>query len=327
MIFSPLKNESALDWLLEENQPSMKYLALTELLGKSGKDPDVESARENITKSGWAKDILGKQRPSGYWIHEENLYWPKYTSTNWMLLILSDLGIKKEDPMIAKACQTWMERLGKKDGGFNDAEEEQEGELCITANMTRALVKFGYEDHMRVTQAFDWIVRNQFEDGGWDCFCRGKGYLDSWEPLSAFAAYPSQLWTRSMKSAVERGAEFYLSRELHKEGERYEPWYRFHYPVHYYYDLLVGLDFMTRLGYTEDKRLGYAISLLKEKRRSDGKWILDSVNPDPDSPQGREDGKDPNQASTPFALEKPGEPSKIITLRAMLVLKRLGEIA
>jgi hypothetical protein len=51
-----------------------------------------------------------------------------------------------------------------------------------------------------------------------------------------------------MKLALQKRAEFFLERELHKRAGRYEPWYRFGYPVHYYYDLLVGLDFMTALG-------------------------------------------------------------------------------
>jgi len=120
--------------------------------------------------------------------------------------------------------------------------------------------------------------------GGWDCFHR-SGTLDSWEPLSAFAVYPREKWTRSMKHAVERGAEFFLERQLHRQQSRYEPWYRFHYPVHYYYDLLVGLDFMTDLGHSKDKRLGYATSLLRKKRRADGRWNLDAINPEAESPR------------------------------------------
>lgn len=315
--------KSVIDWLLEESQPSIRYLTLTELLGRSVKDAEVKSVRRNITNTGWAKDILERQKPSGYWIDEKNLYWPKYISTNWMLLILSDLGLKKEEPRIDKACQKWMKRFGMKDGGFNDEPREKSGHLCITGNTARALVKFGYVNHPKVRRAFEWFVKNQTKQGAWDCFQDGRN-LDSWEPLSAFAVYPRQKWTRSMKLTVEKSAEFYLERELHKQGDRYEPWYRFHYPVHYYYDLLVGLDFMTALGYTSDKRLGYAISLLKKKRRPDGRWNLDAINPDAESPQGKWDRKHPKEASIPFALEKRGEPSKMITFRALLVLKRLG---
>lgn len=318
---------TVIHWLLEENQPSIRYLTLTELLGRSEKDADVEFAKENIAKIGWARDILARQNPGGYWIDEKSLYWPKYVSTNWMLLILSDLGLTKEEPRVEKACQIWMKRFGKKDGGFDDAEESKTGHLCITGNMTRALVKFGYVNHPKVTRAFEWFVKTQAKLGGWSCWNfggrrRGRN-LDSWEPLSAFAVYPRQKWTRSMKLAVEKGVEFFLERELHKQGDRYEPWYRFHYPVHYYYDLLVGLDFMTALGYSSDRRLGYAISILKKKRRPDGRWDLDAINPDRESPQAKWDKDHPKQASIPFALEKPGEPSKMITLTALKVLSRV----
>jgi hypothetical protein len=138
--------------------------------------------------------------------------------------------------------------------------------------------------------------------------------------MSAFAAYPKQKWTRSIKQALEKGAEFYLKRELHREGKRYEPWFRFHFPQHYYYDLLVGLDFLTALGFVSDKRLSYAIGLLKQKRRPDGKWNLEAVHPDHDSAVAKWYRKRP---PTPFSLERVGEPSKMITLRALNVLKRI----
>jgi hypothetical protein len=82
---------------------------------------------------------------------------------------------------------------------------------------------------------------------------------------------------------------------------------------------------MTALGYSGDKRLGYAISELKKKRRRDGRWNLDSINPDSASPQGKWDKSHPKQASIHYALEKPGQPSKMITLNAMKVLSRIGE--
>src|SRR5205807_530177 len=41
----------------------------------------------------------------------------------------------------------------------------------------------------------------------------------------------------------------YLTRRLFREGAHpSRPWFRLHYPVHSYYDLLVGLDVLTSLG-------------------------------------------------------------------------------
>ncbi len=312
-----MKPKTALDWLLNKDQPSIRYLALTQLLGRTQDDPEVQSAERMISKIGWAADILAKQMPGGSWVDEERLYVPKYVSTNWMLLILSDLGLTKENPQISKACELWIRRFAKRDGGFG-ADGWSKSHLCIVGNTARALVKFGYADHPKVTSAFEWLVKNQAKKGGWSCFGSGRN-LDSWEGMSAFAVYPRQKWTRSMKHSVEMGAEFYLEREMHKQGARYRPWYRFHYPVHYYYDLLVGLDFITALGYGDDKRLKDALSLLTKKRRRDGKWLLDAVHPDLEGSMAKWYEK---RKPTSFALEKPGEPSKMITLRAMQVLNR-----
>jgi len=127
-----------------------------------------------------------------------------------------------------------------------------------------------------------------------------------------------------MKDCVERSAEYYLEHELHVQGKRYEPWYRFHWPIHYYYDLLVGLDCLTALGYGKDPRLGYALDLLRKKQRPDGRWNLDAVQPDLAPAAARWYAEHPDQRPTPLAFETAGLPSKMITLRALTVLSRVG---
>jgi hypothetical protein len=311
-------------WLLDPEEPSIRSLALTKLIGKPDDDPEVESSKAQIGNKGWASEILAKQRSSGAWEAEENLYQPKYLSTNWMLLILADLGMTKEDSRIAKACELWIERFAKEDGGFAMGGSKK-GHLCTTGNMARALVQFGYADHPKVRSAFEWLMKTADKKGGWSCFGSGRN-LDSWEGMSAFVVYPKPKWTEGMKRAVESAAEFYLQRELHIQGAHYEPWYRFHYPLHYYYDLLVGLDFMTALGYGDDPRLAHAISHLKSKQRSDGRWNLDAVHPDLEGMTAEWFAAHPKRAPTPFALERVGEPSKMITLRALTVLSRLDGV-
>ncbi len=327
-----MKDSNVLAWLLEEDQPSVRYLALTGIQGRKEGDPEVKRARAGIARAGWAKDLLDQQLPGGYWVHEKSLFLPTFHATLWKLLVLADLGLTRDDPRMNKAARLWMGRNASADGGFSQT-GKSDGHLCITGNSARALVKLGYEDHPAVRRSLEWLVRSQAEKGGWSCWNFGKPpfkgrTLDSWEPLSAFAAYPRQKWTKSMKDAVERGAEFYLERELHKQGARYEPWYRFHYPVHYYYDLLVGLDVLTALGYSGDRRLEYGVSFMKEKRRPDGRWNLDSNRPEDTATLAAWKKEHPKRADyTPIALEEPGKPSKMVTLTCMRVLARLGEPA
>ena len=126
-----------------------------------------------------------------------------------------------------------------------------------------------------------------------------------------------------MTECVALGAEFFLDRELHRQGDRYAPWFRFHWPVHYYYDLLVGLEVLTALGYGDDPRLDYALAHLRRKQRSDGRWNLDAVHPDGGPRAARWYSAHPGDRPTALAFESTGRPSKMITLRALTVLDRV----
>jgi hypothetical protein len=315
--------KSVMGWLTEKEEPAVRYLAMRDLQDVRG--PEIREAWEDIPRRGWVRQILKGRRPGGYWLDREDLYRPKYFSTNWMLLALSDLGVTREIPWLAESAEMWRDEYARPDGGF-DTPSSDTSELCLVGNTARALVKFGYEDDPKVKSAFAWLMKNQKADGGWHCFKSKTGTIDGWEGLAAFAAYPRQRWTRGMKDAVDRGLEFYLERRLLRQGRRYDPWYRTHFPYHYYYDLLVGLEFVTALGKGEDTRANYALNTLRRKRSADGRWPMDGVQPD-----YLNGGKMPSwwpkygDRFKPFTLERVGQPSKMITLRALRVLKRVGE--
>ncbi len=320
-------DQRVLDWLLEPEQPSIRYLTLTRLLGRKERDPEVRETKARIPRAGWGAEILARRDAAGWWVHERNLYQPKYLSTNWNLLALSDLGATRAIPEVGDSCELWMARSPLKGGGVGGSSKGN-GHHCYTGNMARALLRFGYGDDPRVRKALEWLVRTSHPKGGWTCWAFGDGpapsrTLDSWEGLSAFGAYPRPKWSPAMKDCVERGAEFYLGKQLHLQGSRYEPWYRFHWPVHYYYDLLVGLEVLTELGYGDDPRLEFALSHLRKKRRRDGRWNLDAVHPDVEGATARWYASHPRDRPTPLQFEAVGRPSKIITLRALTVLSRV----
>ncbi len=315
-------SQRTLAWLLEDGQPAVRYRTLREIVGRSESDPEVRAARARIPRKGWAAEILSQRAASGGWLADRTLYEPKYLSTNWMMLVLSDLGLTRADPEIARSCEYWMRGFPLAGGGVG-GNSKGTGHHCLVGNMVRALIHFGYEDDPRVRKSLEWLVATADPKGGWSCFGSGRN-LDSWEGLSAFAVYPREKWTAPMAACVERAAEFFLSRELHRQGSRYAPWFRFHYPVHYYYDLLVGLDLLTSLGYGEDPRLAFALDHLRGKRRRDGRWNLDAVHPDVDGSRARWFAAHPRQRPTPFVLEKVGHPSKMVTLTALNVLRRVG---
>ncbi len=120
--------------------------------------------------------------------------------------------------------------------------------------------------------------------------------------------------------SIERGAKFYLDRLLFREGQNpYAPWFRLHYPVHYYYDILVGLDVLTSLGYGDDPRMRPALDRLEKMRNRDGTWNLDAHHPDSEDPNYQFRGP-----FYPLGLEVSGRPSRWITTSALTVLMRAG---
>ncbi|EQD35335.1 nitrogenase subunit NifH (ATPase)-like protein, partial [mine drainage metagenome] len=187
---------------------------------------------------------------------------PPYRTTNWNALVLADLGLDRHDRGIRTIAERIVDYKLRLSSPFNFFHEE----VCIVGNTARMLTRFGFGDDPKVRRLYDWLLDDQRADGGWSCAQGTPGTLDAWEALAAFAVIPKAERSPRMDRAIERGAEFYLGRRLFQEGKRYAPWFRLHFPTHYFYDLLVGLDLLTRLGYAGDPRLAPALEWLRGRR-------------------------------------------------------------
>ena len=297
-------------WLLEPSQGSMRYLTSRDLLDPRPSDGTLARRRADVPKDGWARAILARQRETTWWATKRTCYVPKFRSTIWQLQVLADLGMTRRDKRIANAVEFWFDlHYVAKDGGYSPGNRKErsheESHLCTTGNMVRSLIRLGYLEDERVQSAIRWLVGEQYPSGGWDCFGRKEATMDAWEAMSAFAEIPPARRSPDVNAAIERGAEFFLERKLLHEGHRFPRWYWLRYPWHYFYDVLVGLDFMAALGYGEDPRMREALEHLLSKRRSDGRWALDHTNGD-------------------MRLEPTRRPSKMITFLALRVLRRAG---
>ncbi len=297
-------------------------------MGRPENDPEAREAKSKIARVGWAADQLRLQGPKGFWERREPrnvpewtnfLYFPTFGSTIWRALVLADLGLDKSDPRIRKLADLMFEFKLRLSSPFNFYHEE----VCASGNMARMLTCFGYGDDHRVQMLFDWLLQDQREDGGWNCSQGTPGTLDVWEALAAFAVVPKARRSPRMERAIDRGVEFYLKRRLFKEGATYAPWLRLHYPNHYFYDVLVGLDVVTGLGFGDDRRLGAALEILRKKRRPDGSWVMEASHPDVPPTKAYAGYK--QEGTRPLVTESAGKPSKMITLRALRVLKRVDE--
>lgn len=300
----------------------MRYLASRDLLTRRPSERTLARLRAEVPKRGWAAKILARQKAKTYWATKRTCYGPKFTSTIWQLQVLADLGLTRRDARLANAVELWFDLHCAQDGGYTPWSRLEgaqysrthfrhrdrfmkRGHLCTTGNMVRSLIRLGYLRDDRVQSAIDWLVDEQYGDGGWDCFGRPNATMDAWEAMSAFAEIPANRRSSDVKRAIARGAEFFLGRRLLHEGPRFERWYWCRYPWHYHYDFLVGLDFMTALGYGRDPRMEEALAHLASKRLPDGRWKLDHTNGN-------------------LVLESRGKPSKMITFLARRVAKRVG---
>ena len=102
--------------------------------------------------------MLSRRDPGGWWVRDGHPNHPKYVSTNWNLLALSDLGATRVIPHVRASCEYWMKKSPLEGGGVGGMSNGH-GHHCYTGNMARALIKLGYEDDPRVRPALDWLVK------------------------------------------------------------------------------------------------------------------------------------------------------------------------
>lgn len=314
-----------IEWLLEPDNPSVRYLTLRDILGHPRDDPELRKAREEIPVDNRVQRIFNKQKPEGYWEDARKPYNPKYKGTYWQVMILSQLGLDKGDEHVRRACD-FIYHFQLEEGGFSTYERLgtpqaiHEYELsCLTGNVAASLIRLGYADDKRVTKALNWLVEVQNRDGGWLCpywkaHIKDKHscFIGTIAPLEALSEMPKSILTGEMKSAIDFGVEFLLMHRLFRADHHdfkiiNQNWLNLNFPS-FFYDILRGLSVVTKLGYVRDERINDAVQLLLEKQGSDGRWVLDN------SPIGRMHA----------TLEQKGEPSKWITCNALKVVKRLG---
>ncbi len=60
-------NGDPLPWLLEPENPSVRYWTLVDVLGLPADDPQVQEARAAIAGQPLAQEIFALQHPEGHW--------------------------------------------------------------------------------------------------------------------------------------------------------------------------------------------------------------------------------------------------------------------
>lgn len=117
------------DWLLREDNPSVRYLVLRDLLGKGEQEDEVSEAKARIMEVGIVPKILAKQNPDGSWEAPEDFYSrTKYKGTVWNLIVLAELHADSEDARVRAASEfvlRWSQ--DRSSGGFSVRGSEKKG--------------------------------------------------------------------------------------------------------------------------------------------------------------------------------------------------------
>jgi hypothetical protein len=317
-----------LDWLLEKENPSVRYFTLRHLLDQVEDDAEVQAARRAILVSEPVQKILAAQAPEGFWDNPVRNYSPKYRATSWQILFLAELGVNGNNEQVRRGCEYLIAHAQAANGGFSAlAKAVSSGAIhCLNGNLIWALTALGYADDPRVQRAVAWltgsITGEEFDL--WNATVPGPGFKCganlklpcAWgavKSLRALANLPSTLQSLKVKKAALAAADFLFSHELaNADYPHYErvsgEWFKFGFPLSYTSDVLEASLVLCDTGYGSDPRLGNAVEFILSSRQADGHWLM----------------KHSLNGKMWADFEVKGKPSKWVTLRALRVLKAAG---
>jgi hypothetical protein len=319
-----------LPWLLGEDDPSVRFFTLTELLGAAPDDPEVVAARRAIMTGGVVPQILAAQGEDGHWEGRDRFYTAKYRGTVWQLIILAELGADGADERVRRGCEAILrDAQDPASGGISlNRSKKTGGGLhssvvpCLTGNRVWSLIRLGLLDDPRVQRGIEWITTYQrFDDAdgeaptGWPyepyemCWGRHTCHMGAVKGLKALAAIPPQRRSPQAVRTLAEGTEYLLRHHIHKRSHDLAKlskpgWRRFGFPLMYQTDVLEILGILTALG-CRDERMREARDLVTSKHDAHGRWKLESTFND----------------RFVVPIEAKGEPSRWITLNALRVLR------
>jgi hypothetical protein len=326
--------EGVLHWLLEDDAPGVRYLALRDLLGLPPDAPELLTAQVEAHENGPIAAILAEMKPEGYWVEPGAGYLPKYYSTVWCMTMLAQLGAAAAlDERIARACAYVLDHSLTALGQFSASGAPSATVDCLQGNLCMALVAMGSEDP-RLGLAYDWMARSVTGEGiapntdrqaevryyagkcGPNFACGANNKLPcAWgasKVMLAFSYWPAERRTELIQRAIEQGVEFLFSCDpataAYPSGWADKPsgnWWKFGFPVFYVTDLLQIVEALVRLGYGDDPRMANVLGLVEGKQDPSGRWMLEYDY------RGK--------TWVDFGTKK--QPNKWVTLRALTVLK------
>ncbi len=304
---------SALDWLLDSDEPGIVFQAKRDLLDEQ--DPP-EAA--HVLEGRRVRALFAGQRPDGGF--GVNVY-AKWGGAHWRLVSLVELGVPAGEPRCVAAVETvlaWLTGKGHRsriptiDGLVRRCGSQEGNALAVCCRL-------GLADDPRVRLLAESLVAWQWPDGGWNCDKKATGYRSSFNeslpPMWGLHEYWVATGETAARDAAARTAELLLDHRLFRTLATGEPiresFVALHHPPFWHYDVLQALVVLARMGLAGDPRAADGLELLQERRLPDGRW----------RPGGRW-WKPPGTAgSNVEVLDWGSGPSEPLTLNALRVLR------
>jgi len=287
-------------WLLEAENPSIRYWTLIDILDRPADDANVQETRAAIAQQPLVRELFASQHPDGHWGDDET---KPYTATGAIgaLGILHTLGVEP-DERTAAGCDSLLRFCQHESGGFSLTKTRRSGIFpCTTGEHLPMLVYFGLGDDPRVRRAFSFVVEEMATNDALDCgrYDHQDCLWGAIATLNGLTVLPADMHSPQSEQVVRRLVNALLDADYDFEGE-HKRWFTFGVPR--VWDLRSALLTLAAHGYGRDPRFAPLFDLFLAHQNGEGQWLCGSV-------------------SRTWPLEKRNRPSKWITLDALRLLK------
>jgi len=245
--------------------------------------PDaIAVERSRIATAGWGAKLLSLQSAAGHWggpQEDRGLLITLYS-----LVVLMDFGLDPASKQARKMIDRIDQRLVFKSLN-NRPFLHGETEPCINGR----ILALGAYFHKPNDALAGHLLRQQLEDGGWNCeavepsakrpLSRRSSFHTTICVLEGLLAYERAGRKSAAATKARRRAENYLlERRMFRSlrtGEIIDPrWLRFSFPTYWHYDVLRGLDYFRNAAVKPDSRVSEAIEIVLKRRHQNGRWPL-----------------------------------------------------
>jgi hypothetical protein len=266
-----------IEWLLASQTPSIRYKTMLLLQSKVLSDPEVRASRKAVMENPPVTTILAGQTPVGNWSHENSYYTPKYTSSHWSMLLLTEFEADGSDPRLRSGAEHMLDSTSQ--GLPESWDVGKSGLSCFWGNVLRYSLHCGFKGDPRVDAITRYLERDALEHT-WQCRYNG-GLPCAWgvgRALWGLAALRPTKRTAETTQALQRGISFLVdehdlvSGSFPTDSRVHRLWTRLNFPLFYQTDILFILRVLAELDALHTAGSRKAIEWLNNKRNKNGQW-------------------------------------------------------